>query len=83
MIALSVAARGAGIILREHMAGKRVMAAELRSALERILAEGRFREAAKAAQTSLHGTGGYRQAADEILAYVAQAGTHEAASQLQ
>jgi MGT family glycosyltransferase len=69
MIALNVAARGAGLVLRGHLAGKRVTSTELRRAFERVMAEQRFSEAAKAAQASLRATGGYRQAADEIQAY--------------
>ncbi|MDI1449906.1 macrolide family glycosyltransferase [Polyangium sp. 6x1] len=72
MTALNVAAKGAGLVLRGHMAGKRVTAAELRGALETILAEPRFGEAAKRAQTSLRATGGYRRATDEIQAFVAR-----------
>jgi MGT family glycosyltransferase len=74
MIGLNVAARGAGIVLRGHVAGKRVTAAELRRALNRVLAEPSFREAASVVQKSLDATGGYRQATDEIQAYIAQAG---------
>jgi hypothetical protein len=72
LIGLHVAARGAGLVLRNHVAGKRVTAAELRRALGRILAEPSFHEAASAMQRSLHQTGGYRQAVDEIQAYLAQ-----------
>jgi MGT family glycosyltransferase len=72
MIALHVAAQGAGLVLRGHMAGQRVTSGELRRALESILAEPRYREAAGALQKTLRASGGYRQAADEIQAYMAQ-----------
>ncbi len=75
MIGLHVAAQGAGIVLRGHVAGKHITAGELRHSLERILAESRFREAAGKLQTSLRSSGGYRQAADEIQAYTAQVNT--------
>jgi hypothetical protein len=74
LIALTVVDRGAGIALREPMAGRRIRAAELRLALEKLLAEPRFREAANAARESLRATGGYRGAADEIQAFVARRG---------
>ena len=71
LIGLHVADRGAGLVLRGHVAGERVSAAQLRGALERVLSEPGFRVAASALQKALHATGGYRQAADEIQAYVA------------
>lgn len=71
-IALGVAASGAGLVLREHMAGKRIPAEELRRTLQSILTEPRFREAAAEAQESLRASGGYRQAADEIQAFIAE-----------
>jgi MGT family glycosyltransferase len=71
-IGLNVAAHGAGIVLREHVAGKRMTAARLRGGLQRILADSRFREAASAEQKSLRQTHGFVQAADEIQAYVAR-----------
>ena len=78
MIGLYVAAQGAGLVLREHVAGQRITSGELRHSLERIMAEPRFREAAGVLQQSLCASGGYRQAADEIQAFVAQ-GVYEQA----
>jgi UDP:flavonoid glycosyltransferase YjiC (YdhE family) len=77
MIGLYVAEQGAGLVLRGHVAGKRVTSGELRHSLERILAESRYREAARALQTSLRASGGYRQAADEIQAYIARAAVNQ------
>jgi MGT family glycosyltransferase len=71
LIGLHVAHQGAGLVLRGHVAGERVSAAQLRGALERVLSEPGFRVVASALQKSLHATGGYRQAANEIQAYVA------------
>jgi hypothetical protein len=70
-IGLNVADQGAGLVLRGHLSGKRVTSGELRHTLERVMAEPRFCEAATALQKSLRETGGYREAADEIQAYVA------------
>jgi MGT family glycosyltransferase len=71
MIGLYVAAQGAGLLLREHVSGQRITAGTLRHSLERIMAEPRYREAARALQQSLRASGGYRQAADEIQAFIA------------
>lgn len=68
-IGLNVAGQGAGLVLRGHLSGKRVTSGELRHALERVMAEPRFREAAATLQKSLRETGGYREAADQIQAY--------------
>src|SRR5439155_23386650 len=46
-----------------------------RAADDHVPAELRAAHAASAVQKSLHATGGYRQAADEIQAYVARART--------
>jgi MGT family glycosyltransferase len=78
MIGLYVAAQGAGLLLREHVAGQRITAGELRHSLERIMAEPRYREGAGTLQQSLRACGGYRQAADEIQAFIAQ-GAYEQA----
>jgi MGT family glycosyltransferase len=78
MIGLYVAAQGAGLLLREHVAGQHITSGELRHSLERIMAEPRYREAAGALQQSLRASGGYRQAADEIQAFIAQ-GVYEQA----
>jgi UDP:flavonoid glycosyltransferase YjiC (YdhE family) len=69
-IGFEVAAGGAGLVLREHVAGKRVTAAQPRRSVERVLTEPSFREAASASRMSLRKSGGYRQAADEIQAYI-------------
>ena len=78
MIGLYVAAQGAGLVLREHVAGQRITSGELRHSLERIMAEPRYREAAGVLQQSLRASGGYRQAADEIQAFIAE-GAYEQA----
>lgn len=79
LTSLNVAANGAGVVLREHVAGKRITARQLRAALKNIMAESRFREAARKMQTSLRATGGYRKAADEIQAFVARSRSKNAA----
>jgi MGT family glycosyltransferase len=66
-----VAARGAGQIIDDYVRCKPITAGALRQALTVVLSEPRYREAAQALQRSLRATGGYRQAADEIQAYVA------------
>jgi MGT family glycosyltransferase len=67
-----VAGRGAGLILEERMLGQPLPAARLRLALETVLREESYREAARALQAALRATGGYRQAADELQAYLAR-----------
>jgi MGT family glycosyltransferase len=70
--ALAVTIRGAGLVLRAQLSGGQITAAQLRQALDTVLSEPSYREAAQALQRSLHATGGYRQAADEIQACLAQ-----------
>ncbi len=72
MLDLHVELQGAGIVLGGRVAGKRITAGELRHSLEHVIAESRSREAAGELQKSLRANGSYRQAADEIEAYVAQ-----------
>ena len=70
IIGLNVADRGAGLVLRGALSGRRIAATELSAALERVLHEPGFHEAAKALQESLRESGGYKQAADEIQAFI-------------
>jgi MGT family glycosyltransferase len=70
--ARSVEKLGAGLIIDKRMAGKQVTAEDLRQALETVLSQPRHREAATKVQQTLRATGGYRQAADEIQAYIAR-----------
>jgi MGT family glycosyltransferase len=65
-----VAARGAGYIIDDQVRRKPITAGALRQALAAVSSEPRYREAAQEMQRSLRATGGYRQAADEIQAYV-------------
>lgn len=67
-----VAMRGAGVILEDWLLRKQITSGLLRRTLEAVLSEPRYREAARELQASLRATGGYRQAADEIQAYLAQ-----------
>jgi UDP:flavonoid glycosyltransferase YjiC (YdhE family) len=76
LIALNIVSQGADIALRDNMVGKYVTASELRDALEKILGEPQFKKAAKSMQSSLRQTGGYRQAADEIQAYITKLRLH-------
>jgi UDP:flavonoid glycosyltransferase YjiC (YdhE family) len=66
-----VAARGAGHIIEDQISHKPITADALRQALTLVSSEPCYREAAQELQRSLRATGGYRQAADEIQAYVA------------
>jgi MGT family glycosyltransferase len=68
-----VAARGAGLIIDAHFLQKPVTAARLRQALSAVMSEARYREAAGTLQQALRATGGYRQSADELQAYMSQA----------
>ncbi|HEY3058799.1 MAG TPA: macrolide family glycosyltransferase [Chloroflexota bacterium] len=67
-----VASRGAAVVLRQHVAGERVTAIDLRNALAPMLSQPSYRAAAQTIQQSLRLCGGYRQAADEIQALVAR-----------
>ena len=69
MNARSVEKLGAGMVIGER---GRLTVAELRAALDKVLSEPRYQEAAAKVQGILRETGGYRQAADEIQAYIAQ-----------
>lgn len=66
-----VAARGAGLIVDEYVRGKSVPAALLAQRLEQILVEPPYRAAAGELQRALRATGGYREAADAVQAYLA------------
>jgi MGT family glycosyltransferase len=65
-----VAARGAGLILDSRLRHKPITPDALRQALQVILSESRYREAARELQSAVRATGGYQQAADEIQAYL-------------
>jgi MGT family glycosyltransferase len=68
--ARAVAARGAGVILPERLAGKPIAAATLRRALDLVSSNSKYRESARSLQDALRATGGYRQAADEIQGHI-------------
>jgi MGT family glycosyltransferase len=70
--ALRVEAQGAGLVLKNQIHGRPVSATDLRTALNTILTQSSYRTAALAMQRNLRATGGYRQAADEIQAYIAE-----------
>jgi MGT family glycosyltransferase len=57
---------GAGLYLAKH----KVTAASLRESVERVLADGRFREQAAVVQQSFHSAGGAARGAEAILAFV-------------
>jgi UDP:flavonoid glycosyltransferase YjiC (YdhE family) len=69
-----VAAQGAGIALDQLVFGKSITADDLRRGADGILTKQHFRDGAANARAILRATGGYRQAADEIQAFVARAG---------
>jgi UDP:flavonoid glycosyltransferase YjiC (YdhE family) len=64
--------QGAGLIIDRRVAGKQVTVEDLRQALAAVLSQPNFREAAAKVQQTLRATGGYRQTADEIQAYIAR-----------
>jgi hypothetical protein len=66
-----VAERGAGYIIDDHFKHRSLTADTLCQALTTVLSVPRYRVAAQELQRTLRATGGYRQAADEIQAYVA------------
>jgi MGT family glycosyltransferase len=61
-----VAGRGAGLIVESRMRRKPVTARELRTALDAILDDTRYRTSARNLQASLQERGGYREAASLI-----------------
>jgi MGT family glycosyltransferase len=67
-----VAARGAGLIIDDYLRHRSIAAAALRQALDTVVSEPSYRGAAMELQQSLRATGGYRQAANEIQAYLAE-----------
>jgi MGT family glycosyltransferase len=70
--ARSVTARGAGYLIDDQLRRRPVTPESLRRALAEVVSEPRYRAAAQELQRALRATGGYRQAADELLAYVAR-----------
>jgi hypothetical protein len=67
-----VAARGAGLILRSRLDRKPLKASDLRRALGAVLDKPRFRKSALALRDVLRATGGARQAADEVQAFLTE-----------
>jgi UDP:flavonoid glycosyltransferase YjiC (YdhE family) len=70
VIGLTVAGRGAALVRREHVAGQTLDASVLRRDVKKVLATPSFKTAALEMQKSIRATGGFRQAADEVQAYV-------------
>jgi MGT family glycosyltransferase len=66
-----VASRGAAVVLRQHVAGERVTATDLRNALAPMLSQPGYRATAQTIHRSLRQCGSYRQAADEIQTLIA------------
>jgi MGT family glycosyltransferase len=65
-----VAARGAGIVIEGRIRRKPITPGELRKALDAMLSEPRYRAVANELRRSLRSSGGYREAADLIHAYL-------------
>jgi MGT family glycosyltransferase len=65
-----VTARNAGLIIEDQVHHKPVSAETLRQALQQVLTDPRYMENAKRIQNLLRETGGFRQAADAIQAYI-------------
>jgi MGT family glycosyltransferase len=57
---------GAAIVIEDECFGRRVTAAQLRNAVERVLADERYRQRARALGDALQETGGWKEAADRI-----------------
>jgi MGT family glycosyltransferase len=64
--AMQMGRKGAGVILDAECYHRRVTGAELRAAVETVMANPAYAGASKALGASLHEAGGYRQAADVI-----------------
>jgi MGT family glycosyltransferase len=71
--ARAVAQQGAGVVLEERLRGRAVTPGVLRAALETVLSNAGYRQAAARVQQSLRASGGYGQAAGELQAYAAAA----------
>jgi MGT family glycosyltransferase len=69
-----VGAHGAGIVIEAQIAHRPVTAADLRGALDALLKQPGYREAAQALQKILRAGGGYQQAADELQRYATAGG---------
>ncbi|MEZ4712091.1 MAG: glycosyltransferase [Caldilineaceae bacterium] len=65
-----VVKQGAALVIDDQVLRGRVDMVALRRALETMLADVRFSRAARIMQKELQATGGYRQAADELQAYI-------------
>ncbi len=68
--ARQVTARNAGLLIDEQVQHKPVTAERLRQALQDVLTNPAYAAGAKKIQQLLHETGGFRQAADALQAYV-------------
>jgi UDP:flavonoid glycosyltransferase YjiC (YdhE family) len=65
-----VEAHGAAFVIGNQVSGKKIRAAELRTALGAVMSEPKYQSAATELKRILQGTGGYHQAADEIQKYL-------------
>ena len=68
--ARQVTARNAGLLIDDQVQGKPVTPERLRQALQEVLANRAYAEGARQIQQLLRETGGFRQAADAIQAYL-------------
>ena len=66
--ARQVTARNAGLLIDDQVKGQPVTPAQLRQALQEVLANRAYAEGARQIQQLLRDTGGFRQAADAIQA---------------
>ena len=66
------AKRGAALVIDDQVLWGRVDMATLGQALESMLTDARYAQAAGSMQKELQATGGYKQAADELQAYIRQ-----------
>lgn len=70
MTARLIERQGAAIVVTDQMRRGRFSATQLKSALDQLLATPTYQTAARKIQSILRETGGYRQAADAIQAYL-------------
>ena len=71
--ARNIEARCAAFVIDNYVRGKSITSLELRGAVDKVIETPSYQNAAGELQTMLQATGGYRQAADEIQAYMASA----------
>lgn len=72
-------AHGAATIIDSNFMGQKVTPAQLRGAVEKVMASAHMREATKPLQAALRASGGFRQAAQELEKFAARRQVRSAA----